>query len=109
MKFAAVFTALAVALSASAIPLSNTNVHVRVRAASDVWDPRINTPTTGTVWPTGSKQNITWDTAGIPENALDTNGVVYLGHIENDSENLDICKYSKPGQSECNILIKYIQ
>ncbi|KAK7694779.1 hypothetical protein QCA50_001967 [Cerrena zonata] len=91
MKFTTVFTCLAVALSASASPLSNSRVGSRAaNIASDVWDPKVNTPTTGTVWTTGSKQNITWDTAGIPEEALDTPGVIYLGHIENDSENLDI-------------------
>lgn len=91
MKFTVVFTSLAVALSASAIPLSNFIVGPRAAdIASDVWDPKINTPTTGTVWPVGSKQNITWDTAGIPKDALDTHGVIYLGHIENDSENLDV-------------------
>ncbi|CAL1695562.1 unnamed protein product [Somion occarium] len=86
-KLSTIFTCLLVALSASASPLSEKR---DANFASDVWDPKITKPSFGTIWKVGTNQTIAWDTAGIPESALDTRGVIYLGHLQGDSEHLDI-------------------
>lgn len=54
------------------------------------WSPTILTPTQFTVWPRGSIQSVTWATNNIPEEKLNSTGLLLLGYMANDSENLDI-------------------
>jgi hypothetical protein len=54
------------------------------------WSPTILTPTQFTIWPRGSIQTVTWATNNIPEEKLNSTGLLLLGYMANDSENLDI-------------------
>jgi hypothetical protein len=54
------------------------------------WSPTILTPTQFTIWPRGSIQSVTWATNNIPEEKLNSTGLLLLGYMANDSENLDI-------------------
>ncbi|KJA24350.1 hypothetical protein HYPSUDRAFT_162093 [Hypholoma sublateritium FD-334 SS-4] len=55
-----------------------------------VFNPTITAPTKHMSWPKGSTQEIKWDTENIPAERTATTGVILLGYMENDSENLDI-------------------
>lgn len=54
------------------------------------WSPTILCPTHFTMWPRGSTQTVTWATDNIPEEKLNSTGLLLLGYMENNSENLDI-------------------
>lgn len=54
------------------------------------WSPTILCPTGITVWPRGSTQTVTWRTDNVPEEKLNSTGLLLLGYMENNSENLDI-------------------
>ncbi|KAG1822875.1 uncharacterized protein BJ212DRAFT_1263479 [Suillus subaureus] len=54
------------------------------------WSPTILSPTQFTIWPSGSTQTVTWATNNIPEEKLNSTGLLLLGYMENNSENLDI-------------------
>ncbi|KAG1748752.1 hypothetical protein EDB19DRAFT_1630045 [Suillus lakei] len=54
------------------------------------WSPTILCPTQFTIWPRGSTQTVTWATNNIPEEKLNSTGLLLMGYMENDSENLDI-------------------
>ncbi|KAI6041372.1 hypothetical protein EDC04DRAFT_2565756 [Pisolithus marmoratus] len=56
--------------------------------ARDVVDPPITSPTASTVWNVGETQIVTWSTANLPTNITNPNGMLVLGYIANDSENL---------------------
>ncbi|TCD69893.1 hypothetical protein EIP91_005717 [Steccherinum ochraceum] len=60
------------------------------RATLDVWDPKITNPTAGQVWAIGNKQLVAWDLNSIPSSEYNKTGMLLLGYIANDSENLDI-------------------
>ncbi|KAG6334255.1 hypothetical protein ID866_4830 [Astraeus odoratus] len=55
-----------------------------------VFSPNITSPNGQTVWFTGSKQNVTWETDNIPDEKKNSTGLLLLGHQTNNSENLDI-------------------
>ncbi|KAG1872398.1 hypothetical protein DFJ58DRAFT_652151 [Suillus subalutaceus] len=54
------------------------------------WSPTILCPTQFTIWPRGSTQTVTWETDNIPEEKLNSTGLLLLGYMANNSENLDI-------------------
>ncbi|KAJ3725153.1 hypothetical protein C8R42DRAFT_718644 [Lentinula raphanica] len=71
MKFSASFIASAFALfvaSAKAAP-------------TDIWDPTITSPVTGTVWTIGTVVNVTWSTADQPATVSNA-GQIYLAKDE---------------------------
>ncbi|KIJ17905.1 hypothetical protein PAXINDRAFT_167837 [Paxillus involutus ATCC 200175] len=57
-------------------------------ALRDVVDPPITSPTAATIWHVGDTQTVTWSTAGLPSNPSNPNGMLVLGYMANDSENL---------------------
>jgi hypothetical protein len=54
----------------------------------DVVDPPITSPTAGTVWQVGEKQLVTWSTNGLSSNVTNPVGMLVLGYMYNNSENL---------------------
>lgn len=54
------------------------------------WSPSITSPNALTVWPCGSLQTVSWKTDNIPAEKQNSTGLLLLGYMENDSENLDI-------------------
>lgn len=54
------------------------------------WSPTILCPTQFTIWPRGSMQTVTWAIDNVPEEKLNSTGLLLLGYMENNSENLDI-------------------
>ena len=46
----------------------------------DVWAPMITYPTSTTVWTAGCTYNVTWDTSNQPVNITNPDGLVYLRH-----------------------------
>ncbi|XP_006462392.1 hypothetical protein AGABI2DRAFT_193549 [Agaricus bisporus var. bisporus H97] len=61
-------------------------------AQRDVVNPTITEPHDGTVWVVGEKEMVTWKTDNFPPDSQITNpeGRVILGHLENDSLNLQL-------------------
>ena len=72
-----VVTLLTVAASASAAALLSDVVIITPIIAPDAGD----------VWPVGSVQTITWDTATIPAGSEDATGFILLGYLEDGSSN----------------------
>jgi len=60
------------------------------RAQLDVYDPEITSPIAAQVWAVGSTQLVAWDLTSIPASEYNKTGILLLGHLENNSENLDI-------------------
>ncbi|KAI5989053.1 hypothetical protein EDD15DRAFT_2389134 [Pisolithus albus] len=56
--------------------------------ARDVVAPPITSPTASTVWNVGTTQTVTWSTANLPTNITNPEGMLVLGYVANDSENL---------------------
>ncbi|KAI0278295.1 hypothetical protein BGY98DRAFT_933881 [Russula aff. rugulosa BPL654] len=59
----------------------------------DVWAPKVTNPNAATVWTTGSKETVIWDTSNRPENVTNPVGTLLLGYINSDGsggENLDV-------------------
>ncbi|KAI6030709.1 hypothetical protein F5J12DRAFT_802348 [Pisolithus orientalis] len=56
--------------------------------ARDVVDPPITSPTASTVWNVGETQTVTWSTANLPANITNPDGMLVLGYVANNSENL---------------------
>ncbi|VDB91891.1 unnamed protein product [Peniophora sp. CBMAI 1063] len=54
-----------------------------------VVDPKITSPTASTVWTVGQTVEVTWDTSAIPSGQT-VSGMLVLGFLTDDSENLDI-------------------
>ncbi|KIK97072.1 hypothetical protein PAXRUDRAFT_825315 [Paxillus rubicundulus Ve08.2h10] len=54
----------------------------------DVVNPPITSPTATTVWHVGDTQIVTWNTVGLPSNPTNPNGMLVLGYMFNNSENL---------------------
>ncbi|KAG6334316.1 hypothetical protein ID866_4770 [Astraeus odoratus] len=54
----------------------------------DVVSPPITSPTAGAVWHVGETQTVTWSTANLPVNITNPNGMLVLGYLSNNSENL---------------------
>ncbi|KAG2152999.1 uncharacterized protein EDB93DRAFT_1135899 [Suillus bovinus] len=54
----------------------------------DVVDPPITSPTADTVWHVGEKQLVTWSIDGLSSNVTNPVGMLVLGYMYNDSENL---------------------
>ncbi|KAI0269937.1 hypothetical protein BC834DRAFT_841658 [Gloeopeniophorella convolvens] len=82
--FATLLSALALAASASATPIAARNELIVV-------SPQVTSPTTGTIWTTGSSQTVTWDTSKIPPSGSNNTGLILLGYDDgSSSENLDI-------------------
>ncbi|KIM66803.1 hypothetical protein SCLCIDRAFT_1210858 [Scleroderma citrinum Foug A] len=57
-------------------------------AVRDVVAPPITSPTAGVVWHVGETQTVTWSTASLPVNITNPNGMLVLGYLFNNSENL---------------------
>ncbi|KAL4073105.1 hypothetical protein V8B97DRAFT_180027 [Scleroderma yunnanense] len=57
-------------------------------AVRDVVAPPITSPTAGAVWHVGETQTVTWSTANLPVNITNPNGMLVLGYLYNNSENL---------------------
>ncbi|KAI1786968.1 hypothetical protein LXA43DRAFT_1064719 [Ganoderma leucocontextum] len=47
-------------------------------AAQDVYVPPVLSPTTGTVWTIGERQNVTWDVSDPPVNITNPEGLILL-------------------------------
>ena len=82
--FAVLLSTVALAVSTIATPL-----HVAERSDLIVIAPPITQPQPGDIWPVGSTQQVCWDTSYLPPDAQDATGTIYLGFLENDSENLN--------------------
>ncbi|KAG2361696.1 hypothetical protein BDR07DRAFT_1408900 [Suillus spraguei] len=54
------------------------------------WSPTILCPSQLTTWPRNSTQTVTWVTSNIPAEKRNSTGLLLLGYMENNSENLDI-------------------
>ncbi|KAI6115797.1 hypothetical protein EDD16DRAFT_654224 [Pisolithus croceorrhizus] len=54
----------------------------------DVVAPPITSPTASTVWTVGDTETVTWSTANLPTNVTNPNGMLVLGYVANNSENL---------------------
>src|SRR5260370_7119542 len=65
-----------------------------IRRSEDiVYSPPIKLPNQETVWKVGSKQLVTWDATGIPQEGKGNKGMILLGYDDNTgSENLDYSK-----------------
>ena len=57
------------------------------------WSPDIISPSNMTVWQRGSLQTASWRTDNIPEEVQTYTGLLLLGYLENNSENLDISMF----------------
>jgi len=57
-------------------------------APRDVVSPPITSPTAGAIWNVGQTQTVTWNTAGLPVNQTNPVGMLVLGYLFNNSENL---------------------
>ncbi|KDQ62519.1 hypothetical protein JAAARDRAFT_122290 [Jaapia argillacea MUCL 33604] len=57
----------------------------------EVSDPRIISPSSVTLWLTGTNVTVTWDTSNIPSD-FDTKGKLVLGYLDgvDENEHLDI-------------------
>lgn len=76
------FSALALSRVAIAAPIQPVELLA--------WSPSIITPDASTVWTSGSAQTVTWKTDNIPAEKQNSTGLLLLGYMENNSENLDI-------------------
>ncbi|EPQ54575.1 hypothetical protein GLOTRDRAFT_24481, partial [Gloeophyllum trabeum ATCC 11539] len=58
----------------------------------DVYDPRITSPKSSTVWVVGHSVEVTWDTSDKPKHVTNPEGKVVLGYVEDGdpSEHLDM-------------------
>ncbi|KAG6330018.1 hypothetical protein ID866_9071 [Astraeus odoratus] len=54
----------------------------------DVVPPPITSPTAGAVWHVGETQLVTWSTANLPVSITNPSGMLVLGYLSNNSENL---------------------
>lgn len=82
-SFTTLFSALVVAASSAvAAPASPLELIV--------FSPTITGPTAGAIWTSGSSQTVTWDTSNIPAEKENSTGLLLLGRLQNNSENLDI-------------------
>ena len=83
--FAVLLSTAALAVSTIAIPL-----HVAERSELIVNAPPVTQPQAGAKWPIGSTQQVCWDVSYLPPNTEGATGTLYLGHLDNGSENLDL-------------------
>ncbi|KAJ3573996.1 hypothetical protein NP233_g2077 [Leucocoprinus birnbaumii] len=73
------------------VPLAATSPLSNIRRESKtVFSPHITSPTSEAIWPMGSVQNVTWETANLPGEKREATGIILLGHITNGSEHLDV-------------------
>ncbi|EKM52112.1 uncharacterized protein PHACADRAFT_262590 [Phanerochaete carnosa HHB-10118-sp] len=57
----------------------------------DVWSPKIISPTAKSVWVAGTTTTVTWDTRNQPADITNTEGKIFLGHVEDGTdEHLDV-------------------
>lgn len=83
MFLKAVFTTIFLASASLAAPILAPQELI-------VFNPQITSPKQHATWQKGSKQVVKWNTENIPAQRMSTTGVILLGYMENDSENLDI-------------------
>jgi hypothetical protein len=83
--FAILLSTVALAVSTTATPL-----HVAERSELIVNAPRLTVPAGGATWPIYSIQQVCWDTTNPPPNTQNATGTLYLGHVQDGSENLDL-------------------
>lgn len=83
--FAVLLSTVALALSTTATPL-----HVAERSELIVIAPPLTQPSAGDIWTIDSTQQVCWDTSNLPPNTQNAKGVLYLGYLEDGSENLDL-------------------
>ncbi|KZT23477.1 hypothetical protein NEOLEDRAFT_1069645 [Neolentinus lepideus HHB14362 ss-1] len=82
-SFTTLFTALLVAASSVvAAPVQPVELIV--------FSPTITSPTQGAIWSANTTETVTWDTSNIPAEKQNSTGLLLLGYLENNSENLDI-------------------
>lgn len=87
--FTILLTALALASWTTALPLALVPDASR-RSDKIVYSPSIKSPNESTVWRTGTKQVVTWDTSSVPKGAEANKGTIMLGYDDNTgSEHLD--------------------
>ncbi|KIM35909.1 hypothetical protein M413DRAFT_32141 [Hebeloma cylindrosporum] len=86
MLFNAFCTALLLATVSSSVSAAPMNAPQELI----VFNPPITSPKEFSAWAKGSEQIVRWDIKGIPVQRVNTTGLVLLGHMENNSENLDI-------------------
>ncbi|OCH90901.1 hypothetical protein OBBRIDRAFT_792812 [Obba rivulosa] len=81
MIFFTIYALLALFGSAHAIAIPMTS--------REVFDPPVTNPNADTVWTVGSTQTVTWDTSSLPPaSQLTSPGMIVLGFLTSDSENL---------------------
>ena len=118
MFFNTFFTAILLATATVAAPVIRPQELV-------VFDPHIISPKAAVAWPMGSRQTVKWgeckllcqivlfifltslqpkETNGIPAEMIHDTGVILLGHMENESENLDIGMSRPPFLTSCVVL-----
>ncbi|KAH7919240.1 hypothetical protein BV22DRAFT_1041110 [Leucogyrophana mollusca] len=83
-SFSTIFSAFLMAASAivSAAPVQPVELLV--------FSPTLTSPKAGDIWTCGQKYNVTWETDNIPEEKQNATGLILLGYLYNNSENLDI-------------------
>ncbi|TFK39033.1 hypothetical protein BDQ12DRAFT_722880 [Crucibulum laeve] len=84
MLFLVIYSALAFAVASLAAPTTTLQSLI-------VFTPHITYPNKHDIfWHRGSSHNVTWETSKIPPEAINSTGMILLGHSGNNSENLDI-------------------
>ncbi|KAL0060630.1 hypothetical protein AAF712_012573 [Marasmius tenuissimus] len=61
----------------------------------DVWSPRIISPDASTVWRTGGKYNVTWDTSNPPERITPGNEITLMNLNQEIFGSCDSCWYNE--------------
>ncbi|KAF9441999.1 hypothetical protein P691DRAFT_765677 [Macrolepiota fuliginosa MF-IS2] len=87
---ALISTVLLVGLSNFGSPSVASPLSIIKRDSKIVFSPHITYPDSAAIWLMGSVQNVTWDTADLPNEKRKATGIVLLGYLENGSEHLDI-------------------
>ncbi|KAF8904102.1 hypothetical protein CPB84DRAFT_1745932 [Gymnopilus junonius] len=83
MFFSTFFTSIVFVTASFAAPINGPQELI-------VFNPPVLSPHASSSWAAGSEQVVRWNTSGIPAQRLTTTGVILLGHMENNGENLDI-------------------
>ncbi|TFK52472.1 hypothetical protein OE88DRAFT_1698300, partial [Heliocybe sulcata] len=55
-----------------------------------VYSPTITSPKAGAIWTANTTETVKWDVSDIPAEKENSTGLLLLGYLENNSENLDI-------------------
>ena len=98
-RVAALLSALALSMSAAAVPTigvpKTTSFAQAIKPNElEIYNPPITAPAAGTVWAVGSQQTVQWDASKIGDESRNTTANIYLGHqFPDGSEYLDISAF----------------